>query len=188
MGPLLWSICMLGAALVVIGIEIFVPSAGLLGFLAGALLLSAIVLAFFHSAVAGVLMILGIAMLMPFIFIGFVKIWPSTPIGRRILIRRRSREETLPDGDAYDGLEALVGRTGLARTPMLPSGQIVIDESRYDAVSQGMPIEAGDRVRVIDIRTYKIIVRRVDENEPEDTLEVDPDDLMSRPVDEFLAD
>ncbi len=186
MGPLIWSVLLLAGALLVVALEMFVPSAGLLGILAAALFLSAIIVAFFHSAITGVSMIGAIGLLLPFIFLAFVKIWPHTPIGRRVLIGRRDKDDLLPRGKQYDERQQLVGRRGVARTPMLPSGQVLIDGEKFDAVSQGAAIEAGNRIEVVAIRTYKIIVRRIDDDEPARGLDVNPDDILSRPVDDLF--
>ena len=187
MGPLYWSILLLAAALTVIGVELFVPSAGLLAILSAGLLTSAIIVAFLHSLPAGVSMIGAVALLLPLIFVLFVKIWPNTPIGRRVLIARQRQEDVLPTGDDYDGREELIGRRGIAKSSMLPSGQVVIDGRKYDAVSQGMAIEPGDPIEVIAFRTYKIIVRRLSENELDaDHVLTDADDILARPVDDLL--
>jgi membrane-bound serine protease (ClpP class) len=178
---------LLAAALLVIGIELFVPSAGLLGILAGGLLMSAIVVAFLDSLVAGVCMVGAVALLLPFIFMLFVKIWPNTPIGRRVLIGRTRQQDWLPTGEDYDGREQLIGKRGVAKTQMLPSGQVLINGQKYDAVSQGMVVEPGDAIEVVALRTYKIIVRRISENElAAGARGTDPDDILSQPVDDFL--
>ena len=187
MSPLIWSILLLAGALLVVGLEMFVPSAGLLGIVAAALFLSAIIVGFFHSALAGVSMIGAIGVIMPFIFLAFVKIWPHTPIGRRVLIGRRHNDDVTLKGKQYDERKQLIGRRGVARTPMLPSGQVLIDGEKFDAVSQGAVIEAGDRIEVVAVRTFKIIVRRIHEDEPELGLEVDSDDILSQPVDDLFS-
>jgi membrane-bound serine protease (ClpP class) len=185
MDPLFWSIALLIASLLVICIEMFVPSAGLLGLLAAVLMVSAIILAFFNSMLAGVIMIGAVAISLPFIFMLFVRIWPSTPIGRRVMIS--SPPDMRPTGEQYEAFSQLIGRRGVARTRMLPSGQVLIDGKSYDAVSQGTAVEAGDPIEVIACRTYRIIVRRISEDELANPgPAIDPDDLLSRPVDEFL--
>ncbi len=187
MGSLLWSILLLVAALIVIAVELFVPSAGLLAILSAGLLTSAVIVAFLHSVPAGVSMIGVIALLLPLIFVLFVKIWPSTPIGKRVLIGRQRHEDLLPTGDWYDTREEMVGKRGVAKSRMLPSGQVVIEGQKYDAVSQGMAIEPGDVIEVVAIRTYKIIVRRLSEQELASGARVsEADDILARPVDDFL--
>ncbi len=188
MNSLIWSLLLLAGALVVVGIELFIPSAGLLAVLATALFIASIVVAFFHSAMTGVGVILAIAVLLPFLFTAFVRLWPHTPIGRRVLIQPPRKEELLPEGEGYDDLEQLVGRRGVAKTPMLPSGLVQIEGRKYDAISQGAPVDAGDRIEVVAIKTRKIIVRKVGEDEPETRdRNIDPDDILSRPVEDFLS-
>ena len=53
----------------------------------------------------------------------------------------------------------LQGRVGVAKTKMLPSGAIIIDGTAYDAISDGMPIDPGEPVRVISVRANRVLVR-----------------------------
>ena len=46
---------------------------------------------------------------------------------------------------------------------MLLSGVIVIDGHTVDAVSESMPIEVGQAVRVVQVRANRVVVRPVDE-------------------------
>ena len=71
---------------------------------------------------------------------------------------------------------------------MPPSGQVQIEGRKYDAISQGAPVDAGDRIEVVAIKTRKILVRKVGEDEPETRdRNIDPDDILSRPVEDFLS-
>jgi membrane-bound ClpP family serine protease len=62
-------------------------------------------------------------------------------------------------------LEDLVGRIGIAQTNLLPSGMVLIDGRKLDAVSTGMPIDAGAPVIVIKTHAGKIQVRLAHEKE-----------------------
>jgi hypothetical protein len=73
--------------------------------------------------------------------------------------RPRSSDEVLPETLAYRGLHELIGRRGLAKGLMLPSGSVVIDGHLFDAVSEGMAIEAGTAVMVVAVSTQRLIVR-----------------------------
>jgi hypothetical protein len=89
-----------------------------------------------------------------------IRWWPDTPIGRMILIQRpQSPQEVLPQTEAYVSLDKLVGQRGLAKGTMLPSGLVVIDGKTYDAVSEGVAIEAGQPVVVVQISTQRLVVR-----------------------------
>ena len=189
MSSLSWSIILLVAALGVIGVEMFVPSAGLLAILSGTLLISAIIMAFMHSMFAGVLMLLAIGLLLPLLFIVFVNVWPTTPIGRRVLLKRLEEDDVRLKGKHYDDQHNLVGKTGIAKSKMIPSGQIVIDGRKYDAVSEGLPIEPGDHIKVVAIRMFKIFVRKIDPDETAVTSSsLEDDDILSQPIDDVFEE
>ena len=189
MNNLSWSFILLVAALGVIGIEMFIPSAGLLAFLSGALLVSCLILAFMHSLTAGVLMTIAIGLSLPIMFVIFVNVWPNTPIGRRVLLKRLDEEDVTLKGEHYDQQQELVGKTGLARSKMIPSGQIFIDGKKYDAVSEGLPIEQGDHIEVVAIRMFKIFVRKINPNESAvSKSSLESDDILSQPIDDVFGD
>jgi hypothetical protein len=66
---------------------------------------------------------------------------------------------------------------------MLPSGAARIEGRVVDAVSQGMPIDKGQRVVVVEARAYRVVVRPVEEGEQ--VASTDPNDVLSRPLDEL---
>ena len=187
MSNLLWSFALLAAAVGVIGLEMFVPSAGLLALLAGTLLVSSVIMAFTHSLVAGVLMLIAIGVLLPVLFIIFVNVWPNTPIGRRILLGRLNEDDVVLTGEHYDQQNQLIGQYGVAKSKMIPSGQIIIDGQKHDAVSEGLPIEEGDPIKVVAIRMFKIIVRKVDPNETPVANSSLEDDILSQPIDDVFG-
>ena len=167
MDPLYLSLILLAAGLVVFALEFFLPSAGMLGITCAICLCSSVVLAFMHHWIAGVAVLLVIATMIPLMFSVGVQIWPHAPIGKRILIGKKDREDVLPDPEGMATLEALVGQIGIAKSKMLPSGLVRIEDQAYDAVSDGFPIDEGDRVRVVAIRTKRVVVRPLRDSEPE---------------------
>ncbi len=181
--PLAWSalLMLLGCALIVM--EIFIPSGGVLCFLACASVMGSIVMAFtYHGMMTG----------FGFVTLAFVsvttsvvlalKYLPQTPIGRRILLGLPTEEEVLPK----DEKKALIGKFGVVKSPMLPSGAIVIEGRTIDAVSQGMAIDPGQRVLVVEVKSNRVVVRpaKADERPADD----DAEDLLSRPLDELGLD
>jgi hypothetical protein len=115
-----------------------------------------------------------------------VKWWPQTPIGQLILIPRpEDPDDVLPDTEEYRGLKPLIGKVGRSKSKMMPSGAVVIEGRMYDAVSEGMPIDAGATVKVIAVRTNRIVVRLTNETvtstpaPPAD----DAADPLSQPID-----
>lgn len=55
---------------------------------------------------------------------------------------------------------ALVGRTGTVMTALRPSGTIVVDGERHDAVSDGDFIGEGQMVRVIEVHGNRVVVEQ----------------------------
>jgi membrane-bound serine protease (ClpP class) len=55
---------------------------------------------------------------------------------------------------------ALVGRPGLVMTALRPSGTIIVDGERHDAVSDGDFILEGEAVRVLEVHGNRVVVER----------------------------
>jgi membrane-bound serine protease (ClpP class) len=156
---------LLAVALLLLGfiflvLEFFVPSGGALGTLCALSLLAAIVVGFMAGPWTGASILAIEAVVVPAALAAAVKWWPETPIGRMILIPLpKSPDDVLPETENYRGLKHLVGKRGIARGLMLPSGIVLIDNRPYDAVAEGMTIEAGQNVLVVSVSTQRLVVR-----------------------------
>ena len=155
-----WSIVLFLLGLLFLVLELFVPSWGLLGVLAGASFAGAVTLAFMAGPAYGLGVLLTVMVVVPAALVAAVNWWPETPIGRLILIRRPEHaEEVLPETEGYRGLKSLVGKRGEAKTLMLPSGAVRIDHRTFDAMSEGTTIEAGQAIIVVGVNMQRLIVR-----------------------------
>ncbi len=186
--PLIWSVLLLALGLAIIVIELFVPSGGVLGVAAAAALFGAIFMALRHEnstlgATVAVAEVVGISAA---IVLG-IKWWPNTAIGRRIVPNLPTEEEIMPDGQQVQMLKDLVGKIGIAKSLMLPSGAVSIEGRTFNALSEGLAIEAGSTVRVIEVRGNRVIVQPVDPittSGPDDDAR-DPLDPLSRPIEDL---
>jgi membrane-bound ClpP family serine protease len=185
MTPLSWALLLLAFGLLLIVVELFVPSGGVLGFISFAAVVAAIVLAFRYSSYAGLgflaLAVLGTPALVAF---GF-QIWPRTPLGRRILLDVPRGEDVLPDQDFRKQLKELIGQVGKAKTLMLPGGPIEVAGRTYDAVSEGQPIQPETPVKVVDVRGTRIVVRPTSEKP---TVARRPDDPLNQSIESLGLD
>ncbi|TWU46240.1 hypothetical protein Poly51_56360 [Rubripirellula tenax] len=148
--------------------EFLLPTGGLMGFAAAAALISTLVIAFSHSLAAGVVFLVVIVVSTPLLISGLLRAWPHTPIGRRMLNRRLGQVAAAgPPRTTINGtrLDGLVGHCGVALTPLLPSGLILVDGEKIDALSIGMPIEAGDAVKVTRVSAGRVQVRHLTEED-----------------------
>ena len=192
MEPYVWSILLLLAGILIVCIEIFVPSGGVLGVMAALCFLGGIVVAFMQSMQTGLIMLTVTSAVVPLVIAAGVHLWPNTPIGRRILGKLPEHpDEVLPDSQAYRGLKELIGRRGLANCKMLPGGSVLIDRRSYEAVSVGMAIDENSPVEVVDVRIGRLVVRPCEslgEELSASSSDAKGDDLLSRPIDSLGID
>jgi hypothetical protein len=78
----------------------------------------------------------------------------------------------------------MVGQVAETRCKMLPGGAILLDGKTVDAVSEGMPIEKGQLVRVIEVKGGRVVVRPVEG----ETSRQSPQDPLENPVDTIVPD
>jgi membrane-bound serine protease (ClpP class) len=184
-----WSILLLLVGLALLFLEIFVPSGGLLSCLSALAIIASLVVAFLGSVQFGVLMLGITSVVLPAAIVAALKWWPHTPIGRLILIPRpKNPDDVLPETEEYRGLEELIGHHGTARSCMMPSGAVRIENRTYDAISEGMPIDEGQPIEVIDVRTHRLVVRPARRTPPTPAKEAPTDDVLSRPIDSLGLD
>lgn len=181
-----WALVVLGVGLCVLGVELFVPSAGILGVLATVLIVSAVVLGFMSGFESGALVLLIVVLIVPFVISMLVKVWPHTPLGKMILLKDLKPEDVLPNSEHYRRTEGMVGSLGVAITKMLPSGMVLIDDEKFDAISDGFAIDENDPVKVIAVRENRIYVEPYDGAvEDASDLPVRDRDIFSRPIKEL---
>jgi membrane-bound ClpP family serine protease len=179
-----WAVLLLVLGIGLAIMEVFFPSAGILGFLAAASVLAAIVLGFQCGTGTGSAILAVAVFGIPAALILAFRYWPHTAMGRKVLLLAPSSDDVLPDDEALRSLKDLVGREGRAKCKMLPGGIVAIDGHTIEAVSEGVPIEAGQAVRVIAVRANRAVVRPVEAETPSATAE----DPLQRPIDAVAPD
>ena len=189
MDPIYTSLLLLALGLVVIVLELFVPSAGILGVVAAGLLISSVVMAFYSSVQAGAILLSGIALGLPFLIGLWAKWWPHTPLGKLIMIGRQTEETVLPKTEQYVDYKELKGQLGIAKTKMLPSGIIIVNDRKYDAVSDGFPIEAGQPIKITSVKGTRLYVQPYDGKlDDEGQVPARDRDILSQSLEELGID
>ena len=195
MSGLIWALLILVLALVLLVLEMFVPSGGLLSVLSAVGFVTSLILAFRDNSMLGFVFLVGIAVGLPLVLMAMVKYWPHTSIGRMMLNMPPPGSEEEP---TYNPLDDLIGRVGVAKSKMLPSGAVVIDGRTYDAVSTGTAIEPGDEIEVYRVEGNRVTVRPVTDetavsdgraasDSGPDVLDRTYDDAIPDPFDEPLS-
>ena len=135
--PLVWSVLLMLVGCVVLVLEVFIPSGGLLAVISAAAFVGSIVIAFQRGPVTGFTFVMSTVVAVPLVLALAFHYWPKTKIGKAFLGELPRDEDVLPD----DPHRVLMGRVGVARSKMLPSGAVEIDGQMIDALSQGQAIE-----------------------------------------------
>jgi len=156
---LFWAFILIAAAIVVIAMEVLLPTGGLLALVSGALLVGSLVAFFSYSTGAGFLALVLMVVLGPLsLYYGF-KIWSTTRMARRLVLE--------DEGPAAVQSGSLEGCKGMAETPLRPIGTVRVNGERRDALSELGIIEVGTIIVVVEDRDNQLKVRAVDAHKEE---------------------
>ena len=170
----------LAYALIVIGLllmaaELFLPTGGVAFVLGVGGVIAGIAIAFNRSPSQGVVTVIVVVVLVPLLGPVLMHYWPRTAIGKKLLLSGPEEDATVAQMPVNLELEQLRGRYGKTLSPLRPSGVADFDGRRVDVLGEGALIDAGQWVKVIDVKASRVVVRRVDR--PPDLGEMDARDL-----------
>jgi membrane-bound ClpP family serine protease len=155
---LLGAILLLIAALALVAAELFLPAHGLLACLSIAAAIGAVFLAYRHAPQAALVVGIVVFVAAPVVFYAATKIYPHSPVGRRVLLQKPKADPGFDEEAA--ALEQLVGQHGVALTLLRPAGTVDIGGKVIDVLSESDQIDAGSAVEVIRVAGLKVFVKR----------------------------
>jgi membrane-bound serine protease (ClpP class) len=161
---------LIGAALVLLVGELLLTTGGVLLVMAGILDFIGVAMIFrYGDPYLGFITVAAEAILLPLAGALAFYVWPHTPMGRRLILRRTDGDgSTLASSSAFQELEQYRGRIGKATSVLRPSGVVEFDGRRIDCMSEGILIEPETWVRCIDVKAGHVIVRPIDSPDLED--------------------
>ena len=152
----LYHIAVFLAGVLMIIVEILLPTVGLLAGLGVAAMLYSIVLAL--GGDIGALAALGIALVISIVlFLLIVSRLPSSKLWNKIVLQKSARTE-----EGYVsamGEKGLIGKTGEVLTELRPAGTARIDGRPVDVISEGAFIQKGKRIVVLSVNGSSVVVR-----------------------------
>lgn len=161
---LIWGLVLLAVGVLLIVVEVFIPSAGVIALAAATCSVAGVVALFLYDTTWGFIGILMLVVLGPAAFGFALRVWPSTPLGRRMMGAKSPEEleaERLAAEEERNRWLALLGAEGVALTDLRPVGVIRIDGRRYDALAETTMITKGQKVKVTVLESNQIKVRAV---------------------------
>jgi membrane-bound ClpP family serine protease len=107
-------------------------------------------------AAAGVGGVIGIIVLQRFL--------PHTPYFKRLILQPPAAEELtgVSQRESQSNFDWLLGKRGVALTPLVPSGKVQFGDEVVDVISDGTLVEPGRTVMVIEALGHRVKVRPVD--------------------------
>ncbi len=157
-----WTVVLLVIGLLLVMAELLLPSGGIISVLATAALVGAVLLAFKQSFTFGLAVLAVTAIGLPIAITLGIRLWSKTPFGRRFFLEAPKPDE-VPSAmeEREQRLKELVGRIGVAVTPLRPAGIIELDGLRLDTVTEGLMVDPGTPVRVVRVEGITVVVRPV---------------------------
>ncbi len=171
---LIWGGLLVASAIVLFLLELFVPSGGLIGILAGVAAIGSILSFFMYDQTIGFISLGLYLVLGPIVTIAVFKFWLNSPLGKSMVLGgTTSVDEAGESADQLTGgeiarlqrtekLRALIGIEGKTVTALRPVGVVKIEGQRVDALAETGIIEANTPVVVTEVYDNQIKVRAVD--------------------------
>ncbi len=150
--------------LILVVLEVFFPSFGVLTISALAAFATSILVAFGESTGMGVTMTVVTIVVVPAVIWFAIRQLPKTPLGKKLFT---SGPPPAPSDTARITKPVLPGAIGVTSSELRPSGTLDLDGERVDVVTEGEFIERGARVRVVEVEGNRVVVELVESDEPE---------------------
>jgi membrane-bound ClpP family serine protease len=153
---------LIAVGLVLMGAELFLPTHGVLLALGVGAAIVGVALAFSYGLSTGIMTLLILVVLVPVLGTVLLRIWPKTPMGKRLFLPGPEEDESIANMPVNLELERLRGRYGKTLSALRPCGLVEFDGKRIDTMTDGQLIEPNHWVRCVDIRSGQVIVRQVE--------------------------
>ena len=160
---MLYAILLLILGIILVVLEILLPSGGAISLFATAAIVGSLVLAFMHSSAAGFAFVVIILVSLPLvIYFGF-KVFPSTSFGRKVILTPVVEAPAARGAPGVSDVDysPLVGKTGRTVTALRPAGLADIAGERYSVVAEGQMLDAGIDIVVAKVEGNNIVVDRI---------------------------
>ena len=162
---LLWGFGLVLLAGFLLFIELFVPSGGVIGLVAGVTAIAGVVFFWRESTMWGLSGTLGVLILGPCAVAFMLKVYPETYVGRKLILGGSKADEesfaakVMAQAEESEHREALLGKIGVTINNLRPVGEVRIDGQRLEALAERGVLDAGVEVAVVSIVDNQIKVR-----------------------------
>jgi membrane-bound serine protease (ClpP class) len=158
----LMAIALMIIALTLVFAEVFVPSGGMLSIILLSAFVSSLYCAYLAWWEANQLMFvfftfISVGALPMCVFLGFYLL-ENSRLGKGILLDSPTSEDVTAFADEEQLLRSFIGQSAKTITPLNPGGLIQIDGQRVHCYSQGVMIDRGEWVKILDVQGTRVVV------------------------------
>lgn len=144
------------SGIILLLIEMMIPGFGIFG-LTGLLLLLWGIYDGLGGGPMAMITVMALSIVGVIVLWWIISVFPKTKVGDRLTLRLQSTKEkgyaSHPDPTVW------LGKIGVAKTVLRPSGTIVVDDTFLDVVTDGEFYEPGTEVIIISVTGGRIVVR-----------------------------
>lgn len=156
MTPVEWAILLGAAGVVLILLDLVVPSHGVLSVIGVLSVTAGIAVCFRINRWLGMGVLAASLVLAPLAFHWFSYVWPKTRMARGLVLAA-----TEPEKPGATPLPVHIGQVGRSVSELRPAGVCEFGGVRVEAVSDVGMVAPGQRVEVIEIVNRRPVVRAV---------------------------
>lgn len=166
---LLYGTVLFGLGLVLMAMELLLPSGGLLGVTAGLAALAGVGCFFAEDAMLGFASLLALGVVTPVLVVVGIKLWPHTPVGRLLVLGDPGDDDAEaghpPTAAGGTPARPAVGALGRSITPLRRIGSCRFDGVRFECLAESGTIDADRPVVVRRVSGIEVFVREIEEEE-----------------------
>jgi membrane-bound serine protease (ClpP class) len=144
--------------------EVFVPSGGIISLFALGCLIGGSAIFFGHSTTVGWIGVGTAVVMIPSALIIAYKIFPKTRFGKSVILTppERQKGDAIPDTDE---LGEMLDAVGVVLTPLRPVGMCDFSGQRLECVTEGGYVDKDKKVKVINVESTQLTVRKIEVEE-----------------------
>ena len=161
---LFYGVVLIAVAAALFAIEVFLPTGGVIGVMAGLAAVAGVFCLFKMNTTAGALGAGVVLLATPVLLVLAVNIWPDTPFGQWVTHTRDPSPPTDPadGGGSTDGKTPIAaGDVGRTATPLRPVGVCILHGRRQECFARSGGLDVGVEVEVVSVSGHDIYVRPV---------------------------
>ena len=154
------AIGLAAAGILALILEVFVPSAGIIGIAGLGSIIASVVIAYQRLGnMIGSIYLAVVLVMVPVFIVLYFRFFPRSPVGRWLISQDRQAPEKGYSSFTPEKYIDLIGKEGTTLTILRPVGMVRIDGRKYSAVTGGEFIEKDKTIKVIKVEGSRVVVR-----------------------------